>query len=70
MDPKDKGKAILVEPKKKKRLTLRQLRDIEAAISEEVARKMQEDWDAEELQKQAAAQQPRPKTKAQERNFL
>ena len=46
LDPTDKGKAILVELKKKKKLTLRHLREIEAAKNEEVARKMQADWDA------------------------
>ena len=75
-DPKDKGKGILVEPKKKKKLTLRQLRELEAAKDEELARKIQAEWNAEESKKQAeqekkqlTALQPRPRTKAQERNF-
>ena len=53
-DPKDKGKGILIESKKKKKLTLIQLKELEAAKNEEAARKMQAEWDAEELEKQAA----------------
>ena len=75
-DPKDKGKGILVEPPKKKKLTLRKLRELEAAKDEELARKIQEEWNAEELQKQAEQEkkqstipQPRFRTRAQERNF-
>lgn len=57
-------------------MTLRQLKELEAAKDEEIARKMQAEWNAEELEKQGAqekkqptASQPRPRTKAQERNF-
>ncbi|GKG05216.1 hypothetical protein Tco_0325302, partial [Tanacetum coccineum] len=50
-DPKDKGKGILVEEPKKKKLTLQQIRALETANDEEVARKVQEEWDAEEERK-------------------
>ncbi|GKD33755.1 hypothetical protein Tco_1249264 [Tanacetum coccineum] len=47
-DPKDKGKGILVEEPKKKKLTLQQIRALETTNDEEVARKIQAEWDAEE----------------------
>ncbi|GKG48000.1 hypothetical protein Tco_0509885, partial [Tanacetum coccineum] len=47
-DPKDKGKGILVEEPKKKKLTLQQIRALETAHDEEIARKVQEEWNAEE----------------------
>ncbi|GJS75343.1 putative ribonuclease H-like domain-containing protein [Tanacetum coccineum] len=50
-DPKEKGKGILVEEPKKKKLTLQQIRALETANDEEVARKVQEEWDAEEERK-------------------
>ncbi|GKG12528.1 hypothetical protein Tco_0346765, partial [Tanacetum coccineum] len=40
-DPKDKGKGILVEEPKKKKLTLQQIRALETSNDEEVARKIQ-----------------------------
>ncbi|GKA08702.1 hypothetical protein Tco_0688033, partial [Tanacetum coccineum] len=40
-DPKDKGKGILVEEPKKKKLTLQQIRALETASDVEVARKVQ-----------------------------
>ncbi|GKG44973.1 hypothetical protein Tco_0495051, partial [Tanacetum coccineum] len=39
-DPKDKGKGILVEEPKKKKLTLQQIRALETTNDEEVARKI------------------------------
>ncbi|GKB54483.1 hypothetical protein Tco_0905236 [Tanacetum coccineum] len=50
-DPKDKGKGILVEEPKKKKLTLQQIRALETTNDEEVARKIQAEWDAEEERK-------------------
>ncbi|GJR76511.1 hypothetical protein Tco_0088876 [Tanacetum coccineum] len=50
-DPKDKGKGILVEEPKKKKLTLQQIRALETTNDEEVARKIQAEWDAEEDRK-------------------
>ncbi|GJV22395.1 hypothetical protein Tco_1371415 [Tanacetum coccineum] len=49
--PKDKGKGILVEEPKKKKLTLQQIRALETTNDEEVARKIQAEWDAEEERK-------------------
>ncbi|GKC71811.1 hypothetical protein Tco_1117694, partial [Tanacetum coccineum] len=40
-DPKEKGKGILVEEPKKKKLTLQQIRALETKNDEEVARKVQ-----------------------------
>ncbi|GKD96105.1 hypothetical protein Tco_1380002 [Tanacetum coccineum] len=40
-DPKEKGKGILVEEPKKKKLTLQQIRALETTHDEEVARKVQ-----------------------------
>ncbi|GJT18377.1 hypothetical protein Tco_0877083 [Tanacetum coccineum] len=50
-DPKDKGKGILVEEPKKKKITLQQIRALETTNDEEVARKIQAEWDAEEERK-------------------
>ncbi|GJW03390.1 hypothetical protein Tco_1562246, partial [Tanacetum coccineum] len=50
-DPKDKGKGILVEEPKKKKMTLQQIRALETTNDEEVARKIQAEWDAEEERK-------------------
>ncbi|GJT68394.1 hypothetical protein Tco_1019874 [Tanacetum coccineum] len=50
-DSKDKGKGILVEEPKKKKLTLQQIRALETSNDEEVARKIQAEWDAEEERK-------------------
>ncbi|GKD06616.1 hypothetical protein Tco_1181590, partial [Tanacetum coccineum] len=50
-DPKEKGKGILVEEPKKKKLTLQQIRALETAHDEEVARKVQAEWDTEEERK-------------------
>ncbi|GKD76028.1 hypothetical protein Tco_1334310, partial [Tanacetum coccineum] len=50
-DPKEKGKGILVEEPKKKKLTLQQIRALETAHDEEIARKAQEEWNAEEERK-------------------
>ncbi|GJR28862.1 hypothetical protein Tco_1105094 [Tanacetum coccineum] len=49
---KDKGKGILVEEPKKKKLTLQQIRALETTNDEEVARKIQAEWDAEEERKE------------------
>ncbi|GJT09645.1 hypothetical protein Tco_0856687 [Tanacetum coccineum] len=77
-DPKEKGKGILVEEPKKKKLTLQQIRALETANDEEVARKVQEEWDAEEERKRLEdLKKPKPKTiskkpssLAQERNHM
>ncbi|GJZ91723.1 hypothetical protein Tco_0663788 [Tanacetum coccineum] len=50
-DPKEKGKWILVEEPKKKKLTLQQIRALETKNDEEVARIIQAEWDAEEERK-------------------
>ncbi|GJS56557.1 hypothetical protein Tco_0629919 [Tanacetum coccineum] len=52
-DPKDKGKGILVEEPKKKKLTLQQIRALETTNDEEVAKKIQAEWDAEEERKRS-----------------
>ncbi|GJU11746.1 hypothetical protein Tco_1134142 [Tanacetum coccineum] len=52
-DPKDKGKGILVEEPKKKKLTLQQIRALETTNDEEVARKIQELMDAEKKKKES-----------------
>ncbi|GJS06912.1 retrovirus-related pol polyprotein from transposon TNT 1-94 [Tanacetum coccineum] len=70
-DPKDKGKGILVEEPKKKKLTLQQIRALETTNDEEVARKIQAEWDAEEERKRLEElKKAKPKTTslAQERN--
>ncbi|GJY02877.1 retrovirus-related pol polyprotein from transposon TNT 1-94 [Tanacetum coccineum] len=54
-DPKEKGKGILVEEPKKKKLTLLQIRALETINDEEVARKVQAEWDAEEERKRLEA---------------
>ncbi|GJW47223.1 hypothetical protein Tco_0078869 [Tanacetum coccineum] len=77
-DPKEKGKGILVEEPKKKKLTLQQIRALETANDEEVARKVQAEWDAEEERKRLEdLKKPKPKTiskkptsLAQERNQM
>ncbi|GJX27963.1 ribonuclease H-like domain-containing protein [Tanacetum coccineum] len=56
-DPKEKGKGILVEEPKKKKLTLQQIRALETAHDEEVARKWGSEWDAEEERKRARIQE-------------
>ncbi|GJR57665.1 hypothetical protein Tco_1499827 [Tanacetum coccineum] len=62
-DPKEKGKGILVEEPKKKKLTLQQIRALETANDEEVARKVQAEWDAEEERKRLEdLKKPKPKT--------
>ncbi|GJR29823.1 hypothetical protein Tco_1106055 [Tanacetum coccineum] len=62
-DPKDKGKGILVEEPKKKKLTLQQIRALETAHDEEIARKAQEEWNAEEERKRLEdLKKPKPKT--------
>ncbi|GJY27720.1 hypothetical protein Tco_0403487, partial [Tanacetum coccineum] len=61
-DPKEKGKGILVEEPKKKKLTLQQIRALETAHDEEIARKAQEEWNAEEERKRLdALKKPKPK---------
>ncbi|GJW13336.1 ribonuclease H-like domain, reverse transcriptase, RNA-dependent DNA polymerase [Tanacetum coccineum] len=61
-DPKEKGKGILVEEPKKKKLTLQQIRALETAHDEEIARKAQEEWNAEEERKRLEAlKKPKPK---------
>ncbi|GJT88226.1 hypothetical protein Tco_1069943 [Tanacetum coccineum] len=77
-DPKEKGKGILVEEPKKKKLTLQQIRALETANDEEVARKVQAEWDAEEERKRLEdLKKPKPKSiskkptsLAQERNHM
>ncbi|GJV52503.1 putative ribonuclease H-like domain-containing protein [Tanacetum coccineum] len=62
-DPKEKGKGILVEEPKKKKLTLQQIRALETAHDEEIARKAQEEWNAEEERKRLEdLKKPKPKT--------
>ena len=73
LDPKDKGKGILKETKKKKKkITLAQLREIEIAKNEEAARRQQDEYDAEYLEevKKSAAVTKRSMTVAQERNWM
>ncbi|GKC66095.1 hypothetical protein Tco_1098693 [Tanacetum coccineum] len=77
-DPKDKGKGILVEEPKKKKLTLQQIRALETTNDEEVARKIQAEWDAEEERKRFEELKKvkpkttlrKPTTLAQERNQM
>ncbi|GJR78980.1 hypothetical protein Tco_0149765 [Tanacetum coccineum] len=77
-DPKDKGKGILVEEPKKKKLTLKQIRALETTNDEEVARKIQAEWNAEEERKRfEELKKEKPKTTlrkptslAQERNQM
>ncbi|GJQ91102.1 hypothetical protein Tco_0002241 [Tanacetum coccineum] len=74
-DPKEKSKGILVEEPKKKKLTLQQIRALETAHDEEVARKVQAEWDAEEERKRLEdLKKPKPKTiskkPTQERNQM
>ncbi|GKB73655.1 hypothetical protein Tco_0935067 [Tanacetum coccineum] len=77
-DPKDKGKGILVEEPKKKKMTLQQIRALETTNDEEVARKIQAEWDAEEERKRfEELKKTKPKTTlrkptslAQERNQM
>ncbi|GKB04302.1 hypothetical protein Tco_0832445, partial [Tanacetum coccineum] len=77
-DSKDKGKGILVEEPKKKKLTLQQIRALETSNDEEVARKIQAEWDAEEERKRfEELKKTKPKTTlrkptslAQERNQM
>ncbi|GJY19727.1 hypothetical protein Tco_0391218 [Tanacetum coccineum] len=72
-DPKDKGKGILVEEPKKKKLTLQQIRALETTNDEEVAKKIQAEWDAEEERKRLEElKKAKPKTTslAQERNQM
>ncbi|GJX05597.1 hypothetical protein Tco_0191513 [Tanacetum coccineum] len=60
-DPKEKGKGILIEEPKKKKLSLQQIRALETKNDEEVARKIQAEWDAEEERKRLEALK-KPKT--------
>ncbi|GJY40964.1 putative ribonuclease H-like domain-containing protein, partial [Tanacetum coccineum] len=79
-DPKEKGKGILVEEPKKKKSTLQQIRALETTHDEEVARKIQAEWDEEEERKRLEdLKKPKPKPKtiskkptslAQERNQM
>jgi hypothetical protein len=73
LDPKDKGKGIMKEiKKKKKKFTLAQLREIEIAKNEKSARKQQTVYDAEYLEeiKKPVAVTRKPMTIAQERNWM
>ncbi|GKA83233.1 hypothetical protein Tco_0804828 [Tanacetum coccineum] len=54
LDPKDKGKGIMKEEPKKKKLTLQQLRAAETANDEEVARRIAAEWEEEEERKRLA----------------
>ncbi|GKA93589.1 reverse transcriptase domain-containing protein, partial [Tanacetum coccineum] len=73
-----RGKGILVEEPKKKKLTLQQIRALETTNDEEVARKIQAEWDAEEERKRfEELKKTKPKTTlrkptslAQERNQM
>ncbi|GJY21259.1 hypothetical protein Tco_0393825 [Tanacetum coccineum] len=75
-DPKDKGKGIFVEEPKKKKMTLQQIRALETTNDEEVARKIQAEWDAEEEGKRfeelkkAKTTLRKPTSLAQERNQM
>ncbi|GJR49940.1 hypothetical protein Tco_1400461 [Tanacetum coccineum] len=77
-DPTDKGKGILVEEPKKKKLTLQQIRALETTNDEEVARKIQAEWNTEEERKRfEELKKTKPKTTlrkptslAQERNQM
>ncbi|GJS05640.1 putative ribonuclease H-like domain-containing protein [Tanacetum coccineum] len=51
LDPKDKGKGIMKEEPKKKKLTLQQLRAAETANDEEFARRVTAEWEEEEERK-------------------
>ncbi|GKF02684.1 hypothetical protein Tco_0029607, partial [Tanacetum coccineum] len=67
------SKGILVEEPKKKKLTLQQIRALETTNDEEVARKVQAEWDAKEERKRLEdLKKPKPKTiskkPTQERN--
>ncbi|GJW84122.1 reverse transcriptase domain-containing protein [Tanacetum coccineum] len=72
------GKGIMVEEPKKKKLTLQQIRALETTNDEEVARKIQAEWDAEEERKRfEELKKAKPKTTlrkptslAQERNQM
>ncbi|GJU87444.1 hypothetical protein Tco_1294990 [Tanacetum coccineum] len=72
--PKDKGQRIIwFEEPKKKKLTLQQIRALETTNDEEVARKIQAEWDAEEERKRLEEmKKAKPKTTslAQERNQM
>ena len=73
VDPKDKGKGIMQESKKKKKkFTLAQLRAIEEAKNEKAARKCQADLDAEyeRESRKPVVQTRRPPSIAQERNSM
>ncbi|GKC77357.1 hypothetical protein Tco_1128131, partial [Tanacetum coccineum] len=62
-DPKDKGKGVLVEEPKKKKVTLQQIKALETTNDEEVARKIQAEWDAEEERKRLEElKKAKPKT--------
>ncbi|GJX79029.1 ribonuclease H-like domain-containing protein [Tanacetum coccineum] len=54
IDPKDKGKGIMKEEPKKKKLTLQQLRAAETANDEEFARRVAAEWEEEEERKRLA----------------
>ncbi|GKB92872.1 hypothetical protein Tco_0965144 [Tanacetum coccineum] len=76
--PKDKGKGILVEETQEEEITLKQIRALETTNDEEVARKIQAEWDAEEERKRfEELKKAKPKTTlrkptslAQERNQM
>ncbi|GJW27682.1 putative ribonuclease H-like domain-containing protein [Tanacetum coccineum] len=69
--PRDKGKGILVEEPKKKKLTLQQIRALETTNDEEVARKIQAEWDAEEERKRfEELKKTKPKTTLRKPNSL
>jgi hypothetical protein len=72
LDPKDKGKGVMQESKKKKKFTLAQLRAFEVAKNEEAARKYQADLDADYLResRKPVVETRRPLSKAQERNSM
>ncbi|GJT22321.1 hypothetical protein Tco_0892258 [Tanacetum coccineum] len=54
LDPRDKGKGIIKEEHKNKKLTLQQLRAAETANNEEFARRVAAKWEEEEERKRLA----------------
>jgi len=71
LDPKDKGKGKLVETKKKKKLTLAELRAIEVAKNEAAARELQAKFDVKAaIPEKSVVISRRPMSKAKERNAM
>lgn len=69
LDPKDKGKGIMIESKKKKKkYTLAELKAIEEDKNEEASRKLQDGLDAESIE--PIVQPRRPQTIVEQRNAM